>query len=109
MLTDAELLALTTEFRAGILGDRPSTNMCAIVCYPLEGYLSFLGVDVTLQHGDPVRQRDHVWLALPDGRVLDPTADQFDASLGPVYLGPRLAMHRYTRRGKQRHPLVPVR
>jgi hypothetical protein len=108
MFTDAELLALTAEFRAGILDGRPSTNMCALVCYPLEGYLSFLGVKVTLQYGDPVRQRDHVWLELPDGRVLDPTADQFDASLGPVYRGPRLAFHRHKRRGKPRHPIMPV-
>lgn len=30
---------------------------------------------------------DHIWLELSDGRVLDPTADQFPLSLPPVYLG----------------------
>lgn len=61
--------------------------MCAVVCYPLQGYLGFLGVgtelvEVMLQYSN------HFFLRMPDGRVLDPTADQFE---GPkVYLGPPL-------------------
>jgi hypothetical protein len=36
---------------------------------------------------------NHVWLRLTDGRALDATADQFDPSLPPVYLGELLAIH----------------
>ena len=38
---------------------------------------------ISLEGGDLV---EHVVLELPDGRVLDVTADQF--GLDPVYLGP---------------------
>jgi len=97
-MSDAALVDLCTGFRDGILQGRPSTRMCAVICYPLAGYLSFLGVEVAVEHGDPVRHCNHVWLSLPDGRVLDPTADQFDATLPPVYLGAKLPMHRQKRR-----------
>lgn len=90
---DATLLEIATEFRDAIVGTGASTNRCGMVCYPLADYLAFLGVDVVL-HESWVGRMNHVWLLLPDGRVLDPTADQFDASLPPVYLGPHLSMHR---------------
>lgn len=41
---------------------------------------------------------NHIWLRLPDGRALDPTADQFNRlfpamNLPAVYLGPPLSIH----------------
>jgi hypothetical protein len=63
-----------------------------MVCYPLAGYLAFLGVDVEVCESR-VGDWNHIWLLLPDGRVLDPTADQFDATLPVVYLGSPLALH----------------
>jgi hypothetical protein len=92
LLSDTELVAIGAEFRDDILGGATSAMRCAMVCYPLAGYLSFLGQSITVQE-TLVGNGNHVWLLLPDGRVLDPTADQFDATLPPVYLGPRLAMH----------------
>ena len=97
VLPDTDLVSIATEFRDAIVGSTSSTRQCAIVCYPLAGYLHFLGitvyVEVTL-----LRRTTHVWIRLPDGRALDPTVDQFDPSLPPVYLGPRLEMHYAKRR-----------
>jgi hypothetical protein len=111
-MTDAALLELVTEFRAGLLGDRSSARFCAMVCWPLAGYLSFLGFDVDVQettvHLPSQCTCNHVWLLLPDGRVLDPTADQFDATLGPVYLGPKLAMHGKRPAKRRRATHAPV-
>jgi hypothetical protein len=96
-VTDTDLVELVAAFRAGILGTRSSERMCAVVCWPLAGYLGFLGLHVTCEETQ-YRFTNHIWIQLPDGRVLDPTADQFDPTLGPVYLGKKLAMHR--RKGK---------
>lgn len=90
--SDTDLLAIAIDFRDAIVGTGASTNRCGMVCYPLAGYLSFLGLDTTTVE-TWIGHQNHVWLLLPDGRVLDPTADQFDATLPPVYLGAKLAMH----------------
>jgi hypothetical protein len=64
--------------------------MCAVVSYSLQGYLSFLGVTTELGEVD-LKFSNHVFLKLPDGRILDATADQFG---GPkVYLGMPLWFH----------------
>lgn len=97
-MTDEELVTTASEFREGILDGKPSAWMCAAVCWPLAGYLSAFHdlktetVEVDLGH------MNHIWLRLPDGRALDPTADQFNSlfpqmSLPAVYLGPPLAIH----------------
>jgi len=47
-------------------------------------------------------EMNHYWLELPDGQVLDPTADQFNDEDGfehlrplpPVYIGKPLDIHR---------------
>jgi hypothetical protein len=91
-MTDTDLLDVAAGFREGIVGTGPSTARCAMVCYPLAGYLDFLGVAVDVCES-VVGDWNHIWLRLPDGRVLDPTADQFDAALPAVYLGPRLSLH----------------
>ena len=84
-MNDRQLLGIARGIRRGILGKRPSNDMCAAVCYPLQSYLWASGVEAELIEGD-VGEYQHFWLRLPDGRTLDPTADQF--GLAPVYLGP---------------------
>lgn len=107
-MTDAELIKFATEFREGILNGRLSTFMCAMVCWPLETLLNLEGVSVKAMMSDGVLMdlRDgrkgtcnHVWLKLADGRVLDPTADQFNGTIKKkmpkVYLGkPIKYLHR---------------
>ncbi len=66
--------------------------MCYAVCAPLQSYLSLCGYETSLVHGTvdlPDYDADHVWLELADGRIIDPTADQFkELNLPPVYIGP---------------------
>lgn len=79
-------------FRKGILGKGSSKFMCRAVCMPLQGYLHAMGIETALIAGwVDLRDydMDHTWLRLVDGRILDPTADQFDElGLPPVYIGP---------------------
>ena len=84
-MTDAELIEVARDLRAGILGKRASAGMCMVVSAPLQGLLSAIyGVETTLETLD-FGIINHVWLRLADGRVLDATADQFDRA--PIYLG----------------------
>lgn len=88
-LTDAELLELATDFRKGILDGKPSINCGFIICAPLAGYLNFIGMPVKIIE-QSFGWRRHCWLEMADGRILDPTADQFRyrlISLPPVYIG----------------------
>jgi hypothetical protein len=88
--SDKGLLSLATGFRKGILGGESSAFMCRAICLPLQGLLSIEGIETKLIQGwvdCGDHDMDHVWLELEDGRVLDPTADQFQLSLPPVYLG----------------------
>lgn len=70
--------------------------MCFAVCGPLHGLLALYGVEATIEDGE-FGDWNHFWLRLPDGRVLDPTADQFNDQLEhplpPVYLGPAAMVH----------------
>lgn len=95
-MSDEDLVKFAAEFREGILDGRPSRWMCSMVCMPLAGLLSINGVEAEVVVGD-LGEFNHVWLRLADGRVLDPTADQFNdygfEPMPPVYLGPPLAMH----------------
>lgn len=97
-MTDEELVKVSDTFRTGLLGDTPSFRACAMVCWPLEGFLNAI-------HGINCRSREvkfdhhlvgnHVFIELEDGRVLDPTYDQFGADLPRVYLGkPVPGIHR---------------
>lgn len=88
----ADLKQICGRFRDGILGDRESGMMGAAVCYPLQAYLSFLGQPTELQEVD-LGRTNHVFLTLPSGRVLDPTADQF-GNHPKVYVGRPLWFHR---------------
>lgn len=87
--TDAELLKIATDFRDGLIGRKNGAGYCFMVCAPLAGLLDNLGMGPVDLRESIVKinggSTNHVWIRLPDGRVLDPTADQFD--LVPVYLG----------------------
>lgn len=93
-MKDKELLRITTQFTKGILGKRESKGMCFAVCSPLQSYLSMCGVQVDLCEGwvrtDAI-DYEHYWLRISDGRILDPTADQFNSlkipAMPQVYLG----------------------
>lgn len=101
-MKDIDLVEIAGEFRRGILGRRKSAGMCAAVCWALQSYLSVIhnlaleavegGVEI-----EGVAWCNHVWLRLSDGRVLDPTIDQFSDMLGTdpsmtVYLGEPLPL-----------------
>lgn len=103
-MTDAELIEFASEFRDGILDGTPSAMACAMVCEPLVTLLNMSGVQCSIAKTDAIRTSygscNHVWIALADGRVLDPTADQFNdegLDLPPVYLGRKVRkLHRAT-------------
>jgi len=58
-------------------------NMCYMVCAPLQSFLEQEGKRTELIEGE-VYGRYHFWLRLPDGRIIDPTADQFFSSEGAI-------------------------
>jgi hypothetical protein len=70
--------------------------MCAAVCWPLSTLLEVSGIPNRCVEGD-LGECNHIWIELNDGRVLDPTADQFNyfpgQNMPPVYLGPPTAIH----------------
>ncbi len=101
MKDDDILLEVARSFREGIVRDGCSVGYCFMVCAPLEGYLHFVGIDAKLVRGVVCGddwEVEHCWLQLIDGRVLDPTADQFDNfELPEVYLGlPHSDVHQET-------------
>lgn len=80
-----------------MLGDKPSNWKCGMVCFALQGYLSILGLKTRLYESD-LGEMNHIWMMLPDGRVLDPTADQFNwffphMNYPQVHLGELLDIH----------------
>ena len=99
-MTDAELIGFCRDFRHGVLGQNAAGDgACAIICWPLASLLRISGVDAICRDGEfnedsAAPFANHVWLELPDGRVLDPTFDQF-CSEEPVdiYLGPPTEFH----------------
>ncbi len=97
VMPDVELIEIAAEFRKGILGGRSSEGMCFMVCSPLAGLLKFYGLSVDIVEGTVWPNLNHFWLTLADGRVLDPTADQFNhrttEQMPPVYLGEPAGIH----------------
>jgi hypothetical protein len=97
-MTDAELIEFAMSFREGILDGTPSDMMCAAVSWPLAALLRCSGMDCTTEEAKDIPTCfgtcNHVWIRLADGRVLDPTADQFGEQYLPVYLGPPIEIHR---------------
>jgi hypothetical protein len=97
-VTDTKLRRIAHQFRKGLLGSRASRLNCFIVCAPLQGYLSACGIGTDIVEGFPSGGdvSNHVWLRLSDGRVLDPTADQFGPQYPPIYIGEPLEFHKLT-------------
>lgn len=95
-MSDAELIQFATDFREGILNGESSAYMCAAVCWPLAGLLRYDGFPCETEESD-LGICNHIYIRLPDGRVLDPTADQFNwcsvEQLPPVYLGEPKPIH----------------
>ena len=92
-MTDDELRNFVIEFRRGLYITRwpASASRCFMLCVRRSTLLTIHGVPNTLVETWLKRPpRNHVWLRLSDGRALDPSADQFNAGLPPVYLGPPL-------------------
>lgn len=80
------------DFRDGILNGGSSARMCFAVSAALGGALrALLGIESKLVEGD-FGSINHVWLELPDGTILDATADQFGGP--PVYIGPLTDVYR---------------
>jgi hypothetical protein len=97
--SDKSLHRIALEFRRDVLGKRQSNEMCFAICAPLATLLTLYGYDVTLIEGwVSVYTINHFWLRLNDGRILDPTADQFrkpnGAKMPKVYLGERSEWYR---------------
>ncbi len=85
-MNDKGLLIISEEFRKGMIGNRSSEGFCYALSAPLTSYLEFLGFKCELIKGK-IGGAEHYWIALPDGRILDPTADQFNDSISPIYWG----------------------
>lgn len=97
-MTEKEILKTVTSFRKGILGRRSPLKMCFAVCAPLSTYLSLCGCKNELTEGE-IHLSDHnkgitighFWLTLPGGKIIDPTASQFNKmgndDMPDVYIG----------------------
>lgn len=91
MLNDADLKRVARGFRRGMLDGGNSSMMCRAVCLPLQGLLSVYGVELDLIECEVNcggYDMYHTCLRLEDGRILDPTSDQFPFRMPQVYLGP---------------------
>ena len=76
--------------------EESSRLSCAMVCWPLGPLLNLHGVSCEVVESD-LGEGNHIWIRLEDGRVLDPTIDQFNylfaESWPEVYLGPPTKYH----------------
>jgi hypothetical protein len=111
-LKDEDLIQCAAEWRESMIEDNAFGEdgsawlMCGVICMPLQGYLAFLGLNTKMVEGfvklppnADYEDVQHCWLQLPDGRVLDPTADKFNRfdgfkELPPVYLGKPTEIHK---------------
>lgn len=91
---DSELIRIARSARERITLGGQSSGYCAVVCVPLAAYLTRRGLPADDVRG-AVGEWQHSWIALGDGRILDPTADQFNrhsvSRMPPIYLGARPA------------------
>ncbi len=76
-MTDKQLLRCATQFRKGLIGKGGSYMCCGMISWPLAALLGASGVKCRTVEGD-LGHCNHIWIELEDGRVLDPTADQFN-------------------------------
>lgn len=95
-MNDQEIIDFAMSFRDGILSGHESDWLCFAISAPLQALLSGYGIDTAIVEVD-LGECNHVFLKLKDGRVLDPTADQFnwcnDEKMPPVYLGTPMKIH----------------
>ena len=49
-------------------------------------YLEICGYQCALTKGY-VGKMEHYWITLPDGRIVDPTSDQFSEDMPEIYIG----------------------
>lgn len=94
-MTDKEIIKCAKGFVAGILDGSDSTHKCFMVCAPLAAYLSVLRIECTATEGEVIIAGEgwhHFWITLADGRIIDPTADQF--GLKNIYLKPKPSFYR---------------
>ena len=96
-----KLIKIAKEFSAGVLDGKPSADMCFAVSYVLGGYLKFMGYVVDMQQAFidcSDAEIEHWYLILPDGLILDCTADQFNEKLNKkmpmVYIGKKPSWYR---------------
>ena len=92
-MTDKKLLQIIKSFRYGLIGRKDSDFMCLYVSAPLQAFLKFnYKMNTRLVDGYckvGIFEPEHCWLELEDGRIIDPTYDQFfEKGLKPkVYIG----------------------
>lgn len=106
--TDSQLKTMCREFRKGMIGRMSSEGRCAMISWALQGFLSFAIRLDTQVYESEVGDWNHLYLVLPDGRVIDCTADQFNKRMKKrypqVYLGKPLEIHKC---GKPYKPTPP--
>lgn len=80
MPTDTEIIKIAKGFTKGILNGKNTVDMCYMVCSPLVSYLSACGIECALTEGEInhcENKLHHFWITLSNGKIIDPTADQF--------------------------------
>ncbi len=82
LTTDDGLMRFVREFSDEILkfSNGDTRGMCAMVCDPLSAYMEFCGIKNQCVVFDVKSNgiiSNHVCILLPDGRIVDPTANQF--------------------------------
>lgn len=87
-MTDQQIIDFSKAFTKEYLNGRESTGLCYRVCSVLVCELHDRGVECTLTDGfisyDGIDAR-HFWITFEDGRIIDPTAGQFN--LCNIWLG----------------------
>jgi hypothetical protein len=76
-MSNEDIKKLAKHFTAGLLQGKSTVDMCYIVCSPLVSYLNFCGIECSLTEGELNGIYHHFWITLSDGRIIDPTANQF--------------------------------
>ncbi len=95
---DKQLKVLCREFRKGMLARMSSKGKCAMVTWALQGFISFATGIQTAVYESTVGRWNHLYLVMPDGRVIDCTGDQFNPKgkrkYPQVYIGEPLDIHK---------------
>ena len=96
-----ELLKMVKGFRYGLLGRKSGRKQCFVVSMPLQGFLTAIGIKTKLIEGEVCYYRHwigHFWLEMEDGKIIDPTAEQFSTpkrKMPRVYIGAKPKWYRY--------------